>query len=81
MPVEYFLNHPEKLGGPGMIVEIDESLFARRKYNCSHVVAVAEKWIMGGYDIQTGWNKVKLFGRINGLHTTALGNKALATVP
>ena len=49
--VQYFLNHPQRLGGPGMIVEINESLFTRRKYNRGHVVA--EQWIMGGYNIQT----------------------------
>ena len=49
--MQYFLNHPQRLGGPGMIVDTDKSLFTRRKYNFGH--AVAEQWIMGGYDIQT----------------------------
>ena len=48
--VQYFLNHPERLGGRDSIVEIDESLFARRKYNRGHVVR--EQWIMGGYDVE-----------------------------
>nr|XP_054757950.1 uncharacterized protein LOC129264111 [Lytechinus pictus] len=36
------------LGGPGVLVEIDESLFARRKNNVGR--AVAEKWVLGGYE-------------------------------
>ena len=49
--VLYLRNHPQRLGSPGMILEIDESLFARRKCNRGHVIA--EQWIVGGYDIQT----------------------------
>ena len=51
VPVEYFLNNPAPIGGAGHIVEIDESLFARRKYNRGRVVP--ETWIIGGYDQQT----------------------------
>ena len=49
--VEYFTNHPQQIGGPGHIVEIDESLFAKRKYNRGH--RVPEQWIFGGYDPET----------------------------
>ena len=30
---EYFIRHPLQIGGPGHIVEIDESAFVRRKAN------------------------------------------------
>ena len=49
--VEYFTRHADQIGGPGAIVEIDESLFARRKNNVGH--QVPEKWILGGYEPAT----------------------------
>ena len=46
--VPYFLNHPEPIGDEDRVVEIDESLFARRKYNRGRIVK--EQWIFAGYD-------------------------------
>ena len=51
--VQYFQNNPEQIGGPGQTVEIDESLFARRKYNNGPGQAVPEQWVFGGYDPNT----------------------------
>ena len=46
---EYFIVHPVQLGGPGRVVEIYESVFSRRKYNCGR--AVREQWVFGGIDV------------------------------
>ncbi|QQP51686.1 Uncharacterized protein FKW44_013120 [Caligus rogercresseyi] len=39
--------YPYKIGGPGMVVQIDESLMAKRKYHRGHLVP--ERWVFGGY--------------------------------
>eukprot|EP00795_Rhopilema_esculentum_P017032 gene17032-8540_t len=45
--VEHFLNNPQQIGGPGQMVEIDESLFFRRMYNRSRILP--ENWIFEGF--------------------------------
>lgn len=41
-----------QVGGPGRIVEIDESKFGKRKYNRGH--RVEGQWVFGGLERQTG---------------------------
>nr|XP_022905831.1 uncharacterized protein LOC111417704 [Onthophagus taurus] len=50
--LDKYLLYPEKLGGPGSIVEIDESKFGRRKFHRGH--PVEGKWVFGGYEGETG---------------------------
>ena len=41
-----------RIGGPGHIIEIDESKFGKRKYNRGR--RVVGKWVLGGYCRTTG---------------------------
>lgn len=49
---EYFSINPKPIGGPGSIIEIDESKFGKRKYNRGHTVE--GQWVFGGIDKGTG---------------------------
>ena len=49
---QYFIDHPTTIGGPGSIVEIDESKFGRRKYNRGRYVD--GHWVFGGIERGTG---------------------------
>ena len=49
---DHLFSHPEKIGGPGVIVEVDESMFGRRKYHRGH--RVDGHWVFGGIEANTG---------------------------
>ena len=46
--IQYFIDHPAVIGGPGKEVEIDESKFGKRKYNRGR--AVEGHWVFGGME-------------------------------
>ena len=50
--VEYLFRSSEKIGGPGKIVEIDESKFGKRKYNRGR--RVDGVWVFGGIERESG---------------------------
>ena len=45
---QYFLDHPITIGGPGKIVEIDESKFGKTKYHRGR--HVDGHWVFGGIE-------------------------------
>lgn len=53
----YFFQHPQQVGGPGTIVEIDETCVSKRKYNRGRLVR-PNQWMFGG--IQRGTNEAFL---------------------
>ena len=48
---QYLIRHRQQIGGPGVIVEIDESLVAKRKCHVGHIVP--ERWVFGGVNAAT----------------------------
>ncbi|KCZ75063.1 hypothetical protein H311_03965 [Anncaliia algerae PRA109] len=43
----YFMRNPVMLGGPGIVVEMDESSLVRRKYEHGRIVNT--HWVFGAY--------------------------------
>lgn len=49
----YFQDHPIVLGGPGKVVELDETMISGRKYHVGR--CVDQQWVFGG--VERGTNK------------------------
>lgn len=49
--IEWCIDHSAQLGGPGSIVEIDESKFGRRKHHVGRIIE--GQWVFGGICRQT----------------------------
>lgn len=49
----YFALHPVKIGGDGVIVEIDETVLSKRKYNRGRLI-VNQQWFFGGVERGNG---------------------------
>lgn len=47
------IQQPIRLGGPGIVVQIDESVFVKAKYNIGHAMQRQQRWVFGIYDTIT----------------------------
>lgn len=50
---QYFVHHPIHIGGEGVIVEIDETVITKRKYNKGQLRA-EQQWFFGGVERDSG---------------------------
>lgn len=50
---QYFVTNPLKIGGPGIVVEIDETVITKRKYHRGSLRA-EEQWFFGGVERGSG---------------------------
>lgn len=49
-----------RIGGLGKIVQIDESLIYKAKYNLGHALFARQKWVIGFYDVERKVGFVRL---------------------
>ena len=51
--LSYYIKNPIKIGGPGLVVEIDETCISKRKYNRGRLVS-NQQWFFGGVERGSG---------------------------
>ncbi|KAL3094657.1 hypothetical protein niasHT_023971 [Heterodera trifolii] len=54
----WLLDKPIRLGGLGLVIQIDESVLAKRKYHRGH--RVREVWMFGLYDVHAGIGVIRI---------------------
>lgn len=50
--INHQILHSNMIGGPGVVVQIDESLMCKRKYGVGRILINQDLWIVGGIDDQ-----------------------------
>lgn len=50
---QHLINNPIRLGGPDIVVQIDESVFVKAKYNLGHALQHQQRWVFGMYEQNT----------------------------
>lgn len=48
--IDWVLENSEKIGAPGMVVQVDETLFCKRKYGVGRILQNQDLWVVGGID-------------------------------
>ena len=62
---EHFLGIVNEIGGPGTIIEIDETSISKRKYNIGHLPGYHRQWMFGGIERGTKRCFLKLVDQCN----------------
>jgi len=72
------VNSPMTLGGPGKIVQIDESVMVKAKYHRGYQLHAKQRWVFGIYDPSTKEGHIELVEQRDAPHRLWLHAQLIA---